>query len=144
LIVAASPAPHRPRSSKSLHTLTDAEFVAEMSRRFDGIPEAVRVNEELLKLLLPAMRGDMQLLETYEYAEEPPLVADIFALGGTDDRAVSATALADWRRHTAGRFSNRMLPGNHFFLFQSGERETSEPPAAVKVIAHQLPRYLQK
>ena len=69
-----------------LHTLDDAEFVDEMSRRFDGIPPAVRANGELLKLLLPAMRADMELLETYEYEEQPPLDVDILALGGTEDR----------------------------------------------------------
>ena len=75
LVAAASPAPHRPRSAQSLHQLPDAEFVAEMSRRFDGIPPAVRENDELLQLLLPAMRADVELLETYEYSDEPPLDA---------------------------------------------------------------------
>ena len=142
LIVAASPAPQRSRAIEPIHQLPDAEFVAEMSRRFDGIPPAVRANEELLQLLLPAMRADMRLLETYEYVEEPPLEVDIFALGGVEDHAVSATALADWRRHTTGRFSSRLLPGGHFFLFPAGDQRTHEPPAAVRVIAVLLERQL--
>jgi surfactin synthase thioesterase subunit len=143
LVVAASAAPHRPRASELLHPLSDAEFVAEMSRRFDGIPTAVRANAELLQLLLPAMRADVELLETYEYVEEPPLETDIFALGGTDDRAISTTALADWRRHTAGKFSNRLLPGGHFFLFQNAEGEGREQPAAVRAIAERLKRFVE-
>jgi surfactin synthase thioesterase subunit len=142
LIAAASPAPHRPRAAEFLHQLPDAEFVAEISRRFDGIPPAVRANEELLQLLLPAMRADIELLETYEYVDEPPLETDIFAMGGSEDRAVSAMALADWRRHTSQRFSNRLLPGGHFFLFPAGDRDIHEPPAAVRMIAGQLERYL--
>jgi surfactin synthase thioesterase subunit len=143
LIVAASPAPHRPRGAEPLHQLPDAEFVAEMNLRFDGIPPAVRENHALLQLLLPAMRGDLELLETYEYVDEPPLETDILAIGGTEDRAVSATALADWRRHTSQRFSIRLLQGGHFFLFQASERSNFEQSAAVKMIAGQLERYLK-
>ena len=143
LIVAASPAPHRARVAGPIHELPDAELVAEMSRRFDGIPPAVRANEELLQLLLPAIRADVQLLETYEYVDEPPLDVDMLALGGTEDRAVSATALAEWRRHTSGRFSSRLLPGGHFFLFPAGERDVHEQPAAVRLIAGQLERHLK-
>lgn len=142
LIVAASPAPHRPRSGQLLHRLPDDEFVTEMSRQFDGIPLVVRSNAELLKLLLPAMRADMELLETYEYAEEPPLETDILAFGGTEDRAVSATALADWRSHTTGQFATRLFPGGHFFLFPPSEQVGSELPAAVRVIAEKLGSYL--
>ena len=142
LIVTACPAPHRARSGDLLHTLSDAEFVDEMSQRFDGIPPAVRANGELLKLLLPAMRADMELLETYEYEEQPPLDTDILALGGTEDRAVSATALGEWRRHTSRRFSNRLLPGGHFFLSPSGDQSSLDQPAAVRVIAERLATYL--
>ncbi len=142
LIAAASPAPHRPKTAEPLHLLPDAEFVAEMARRFDGIPPAVRANAELLQLLLPAMRADMKLLETYEYTDEPPLETDVLAIGGTEDRAVSATGLADWRRHTSLHFSNRLLPGGHFFLFPTGGQEMREQPAAVRLIAELLKRRL--
>ena len=142
LIVAASPAPHRPQQGTPLHKLPDAEFVEEVSRRFDGIPPAVRANAELLQLLLPALRADLQLIETYEYADEPPLEVDILALGGTEDRAVSATALADWRRHTARGFSHRMLPGGHFFLFQATEPESAGQSAVVRMLAERLARII--
>jgi surfactin synthase thioesterase subunit len=142
LIAAASPAPHRPSGSEPMHQLPDDEFVAEMIRRFDGIPPAIRANSELLQLLLPAMRADVALLETYEYTDEPPLDTDVLALGGTEDRAVSATALADWRRHTSQRFSSRLLPGDHFFLFPTSEQENHQQPAAVRLIADLLERRL--
>ena len=47
-----------------------------------------------------------------------PLDVDILAMGGTEDSAVSATQLNDWRRLTSRDFSVRLLPGGHFFLFQ--------------------------
>ena len=77
-------------------------------------------HEELLQLLLPAMRADMELLETYEYVDEPPLETDILAIGGTEDRAVSATALADWRRHTSERLLESPAARRTFLLVPSG------------------------
>ncbi|MGD9636613.1 MAG: thioesterase II family protein [Pirellulales bacterium] len=143
LIVAASPAPQRSRGNAALYQLPDSEFVAEMIRRFNGIPPAVEKNRELLQLLIPTMRADMQLLETYDYVEEPPLSTDILALGGADDRAVSATALADWRQQAAGEFTSRLWPGNHFFLFHSEQAATGALTPAARWIAGRLERYLE-
>jgi surfactin synthase thioesterase subunit len=137
LVAAASRAPHQSRSTQPLHHLSDAEFVAELGRRFDGIPPAVRESDELLRLVLPALRADVQMLETYEYHDEPPLDCEILAIGGTDDPAVLAADLAAWRRHSAGRFSTHLIPGGHFFLFKTGECE------AVRMIAQKLERLLE-
>lgn len=139
LVVAACGAPQAAKSETQMHTLPDAEFVAEVARRFDGIPPAVRENEELLQLLLPALRADIELLETYQYIEQPPLETDIIALGGANDPAVTVTELNDWRRHMVGKFSARMLPGGHFFLFE-GERAGMSP--AARVIVEQLEQRL--
>jgi medium-chain acyl-[acyl-carrier-protein] hydrolase len=144
LIASSSPAPDRERAAESLHKLPDAEFVAEMIRRFDGIPAAVQANQQLLQLLLPAMRADMQLLETYNYEEEPPLSTDIIALGGTEDRVVTATALARWRRQTTQAFTSRLWPGGHFFLFHAAEQAPSQMPPPLRWIASRLERYLEK
>jgi len=141
LIVAASAAPQRRRTAPPMHELPDAELVAEVARRFDGIPPVVRENEELLRWLLPALRADMRLLETYEYFDDLPLATDILAIGGADDRAVSVAEIADWRGHTSGRFSNRMLPGGHFFLFQESA-QAQHPPVVVRLIVEQLDRNL--
>jgi surfactin synthase thioesterase subunit len=137
LVAAASRAPHQPRSSQPMGSLEDSEFVAELGRRFDGIPPAVRENEELLRIVLPALRADVQLLETYVYDDEPPLETEILAIGGADDPAVSVADLAEWRRHSTDRFSMHRIPGRHFFPFQSGETET------VRMIAEKLQRILE-
>lgn len=143
LVATASPAPQLARVSESLHALPDAEFVAEMIRRYDGIPKIVQENRELLQLLLPAMRADMRLLETLEYIDEPPLDTDIIALGGTEDRTTPATALALWRQQTTQSFTSHLWPGGHFFLFQVDEHSPSQMPPPLKWIASRLERYLE-
>ena len=119
LVVAASRPPHGTPSESTLHTLPDDELVAAVDRRYGGIAPAVRDSPELLQLLLPALRADLQMVETYQPADEPPLDVPILALGGTDDPAVSASELGAWRRHTRGDFAMRLFPGRHFFLFEA-------------------------
>lgn len=122
LIVAASRAPHEPVTQPPLHGLSDDAFLNALERRYDGIPAAVRNSPELLRLLLPSLRADVQMVETYDYAEERPLDVDILALGGADDPHVSPTQLEGWRRHTMRTFSAQVVPGGHFFLFPNRVR----------------------
>jgi medium-chain acyl-[acyl-carrier-protein] hydrolase len=121
LIVAAACAPHFPLHESPIHTLSDEELVETVARRYGGIPTAVRNSPELLKLLLPSLRADLRMVETYRFDEEPPLDVEVFALGGSDDPAVSAAQLDGWRRHTARAFSVRFMPGGHFFLFHGND-----------------------
>jgi medium-chain acyl-[acyl-carrier-protein] hydrolase len=122
MFVAASPAPqHEHLRSPPLHRLNDADLIAEM-RRFKGTPEAVLANRELLSLLLPVIRADFELLETYVAANEPPLPIPFSAYGGIDDAEVAPDALADWSSQTSAEFSMRFFPGDHFFLKTAQEQ----------------------
>lgn len=136
LVVAASGAPHAPCSTEPLHPLPDDEFLERLEQRFDGIPLAVRGNPELLALLLPMLRADVRLVETYQCERQPPLDVEILALGGTDDPSVAAGELAGWRTHTTRKFSARLLPGGHFFLFRSNGPAAISP--ALRLVADRL------
>jgi medium-chain acyl-[acyl-carrier-protein] hydrolase len=114
--------------ARPLYHLSDDELVATMQSRYDGIPAAILNNVELLQLLLPVLRADIQMAETYHYVSEPPLDVEFLVLGGTEDSAVSPAQLADWRSHTARNCSVRQFPGGHFFLFRGDDRQ---PPSAV-------------
>lgn len=150
LVVAASQAPNVDGPPSKLHTLPDDRFVDELARQFDGISPEVRGHAELIELLLPALRADIQMVETYQYEAEPPLEMEILAMGGTDDPAARATDLAQWRGHTSSKFSARLFPGGHFFLFRppgtresadSQEQEKQSP--ALRTIARRLARYVE-
>jgi medium-chain acyl-[acyl-carrier-protein] hydrolase len=72
-----------------------------------------------MQLLLPALRADFALRETYVYADEPTLDCPISAFGGLADRWVSRESLEAWRDQTRAGFSLQLLPGDHFFLADS-------------------------
>ncbi len=111
--------------TKRLHLLPDAELLEEI-RRLDGIPLEIMNHREMLDLLLPALRADLTLDETYVYTAEVPLDCPILALGGRDDPEVLFADLAQWNLHTRSRFSLKTFPGGHFFLQSSPELFASE------------------
>jgi medium-chain acyl-[acyl-carrier-protein] hydrolase len=113
--VAGRPAPQLPRTKPPIHGLPDAEFRDEL-RRMNGTPAAVLDHDELMQLILPALRADFTLCETYQYAPEAALACPISAFGGLQDATVSRQDLEAWRDQTTGRFVLRMFPGDHFFL----------------------------
>jgi surfactin synthase thioesterase subunit len=116
LFVGARAAPQLPRTEPVLHQLPDAELVAEVCRRYDGIPQAVRQEPDLMKLLLPVLRADLAVMETYAHTADEPLTCPLSVFGGLDDRTIPRDKLEAWRDQTRGTFTLQLLPGNHFFL----------------------------
>jgi medium-chain acyl-[acyl-carrier-protein] hydrolase len=131
LFVGASHAPQLPWPYSPLHELEEDAFLAGIQNRYGGVPRAILDDPELRALLIPTLRADVQLLETYIYTPEPPLACDIAVFGGTEDHTVPGSALEAWRKQTSRAFSLRILPGTHFFL-------QPERQALISAIAAQL------
>jgi surfactin synthase thioesterase subunit len=116
LIVSSRRPPHVPGPETPLHVLPDPEFVAELERRYGGIPAEVKQHADLLALLLPAIRADVRALETHRPPPRPPLPCPISAFGGSDDRLAPREQLDAWRSETSAAFRVRVFPGGHFYL----------------------------
>jgi medium-chain acyl-[acyl-carrier-protein] hydrolase len=121
LFVSSRRGPRLPEPGEDVHKLPDAEFVDEVQRRYDAVPEEVRSEPELMELLLPALRADFEMLETYEYVAEPPLECPITAISGLEDDRVPLESLQAWRDETVGPFRVRRFPGGHFYFRQADE-----------------------
>jgi medium-chain acyl-[acyl-carrier-protein] hydrolase len=121
LFVSACRAPQRPDPHPPLHGLPLGDFIREVGDRYDAIPAAVAENEELLQLVMPAVKADFEAFETYRYTEDAPLDCPIAALGGTHDHYATQEEIEDWRSQTRGAFRLRLHSGGHFFL-QGAER----------------------
>lgn len=116
LIVSGRRAPQLPDLRPPTYHLPEGEFIAEL-RRLQGTPEAVLQNEELLHLVLPLLRADFALCETYTYKPEAPLACPITALGGLQDSDVSREDTAAWSKQTtSAAFRLRFFAGDHFYL----------------------------
>lgn len=115
LFVSGGRAPHLLNSEPPSYQLSDSEFINRMCI-YNGIPEVVFQDADLIQLLLPKLRADVELLETYIYTKDEPLGCPISAFGGVSDPTVSQYDLSAWREQTSSIFNLCMLPGDHFFL----------------------------
>lgn len=110
--------PTIPDIEPPLHRLADREFVAELDRRFGGMPAAITDEPELLELFLPIIRADVTLLETHDFRLEPALEVPMSAYGGYGDHQTSVERLGAWQALCALPLAVRHFPGGHFYLHQ--------------------------
>jgi medium-chain acyl-[acyl-carrier-protein] hydrolase len=124
LFVSASRAPHAAERGRVLHALSDAELVMEL-RRLNGMAPQLLDEPELLQLVLPAVRADLTVCETYACATARPLPCPITAFGGLDDPRAPREDIEAWLAQTSGPFELHMIPGDHFFLHTAQEQMLS-------------------
>jgi medium-chain acyl-[acyl-carrier-protein] hydrolase len=111
-------APHLPNPHSPIHALPDEAFFAELVR-LKGTPHEVLEHTELMHLMLPMLRADFTLAETYVYREQLPLTCPISVFGGRDDHEVQQSSLYAWMKQTTGSFRARFYEGDHFFLHEA-------------------------
>jgi surfactin synthase thioesterase subunit len=116
LVVSARRPPHLPGQEPAFHALPDPAFVAELQRRYGGIPAEILAQPEILALLLPTVRADITALELHRPARRPPLGCPITAFGGAEDALTPREHLEAWRGETRSAFRLRVFPGGHFYL----------------------------
>jgi medium-chain acyl-[acyl-carrier-protein] hydrolase len=118
LFVSGRSAPQIPNTDPPTYHLPEERFIEEL-RRLSGTPKEVLEHKELLGVLLPLLRADFELIQTYQYTVEPPLDCPISAFGGLQDEEVGRNILESWKEQTTVSFALHMFPGNHFFLHSS-------------------------
>ncbi|MFN0165014.1 MAG: thioesterase II family protein [Bryobacteraceae bacterium] len=118
LFVSAARAPHQPDAEPPIHHLPEPLFLKRL-RHYQGVPGEVWDNPEYMKLVLPTIRADFSICETYRYYAEYPLECPISAFGADQDRKVRRQDVIGWRNETQGGFQVRIFPGDHFFLKNS-------------------------
>jgi medium-chain acyl-[acyl-carrier-protein] hydrolase len=115
LFVSGRPAPQLPLPEQQLHTLPDADLRKALVE-LGGTSAQVLAHDELMSLLMPMIRADLTLCETYVYQPEEPLPCPLTIFGGLLDQRTQQQELEAWREQTRGRFHLQVFPGNHFFL----------------------------
>ena len=115
LFVSGRQAPQLPNLDPISHNLPEEELHRELLR-LNGTPREVLEHPELMELMLPLLRADFSVVETYNYRPGIPLDCSLTVFGGLRDKEVSREQLEAWREQTVGEFALRMLPGDHFFL----------------------------
>ncbi|MFG2813342.1 thioesterase II family protein [Streptomyces sp. NPDC048410] len=120
LFVSGSPGPRNGRTERATG-LADDEFLAGV-QRFAGYRHAAFDDPELVEILLPLLRADVEMHENYRATGTEPLSVPITALRGEQDELVSRAQSEQWAEETRGPFTYRELPGGHMFLADEPER----------------------
>lgn len=114
LYLGAYRAPQLPNPNIKIYHLPSEVFKVVL--RADGIPETILQNEELMQAMLPTLRADFELCDTYKHEEELPLGCPFVIFGGSEDIRINPLDLQGWPVHSSAVCSLTMLPGSHFFL----------------------------
>ncbi|MEU7717518.1 thioesterase II family protein [Streptomyces tibetensis] len=112
--VSARHGPGSAHRARAVAHLDDDGLMAEVSA-LGGTPAQALAHRELRSLVLPAVRADYRLLDTYE-PRVVTLPCPVAAYCGTEDRDVPEPAVGAWQAVTASGFALRAFPGGHFYL----------------------------
>jgi surfactin synthase thioesterase subunit len=115
LFVSGAAPPELPRPRLPVHAAPDTDVLEEL-RFIGGTPPEILDDPELVEMLLPVLRADFSVLETYQYRARPPLSVPMTVFGGDADPVVASTRMQRWQRHTRARSRLIVLSGDHFFL----------------------------
>lgn len=118
LFVAGFRAPHLPGVPIKASTMSDAELLNELDR-LDGTPSDVLGDPELMALLLPVLRADMDMIQRFKFHGGPKLHSPITAFAGAADTYAGPNLMKGWSNHTTGAFRLEIFPGGHFFFKDS-------------------------
>lgn len=130
LFVSGRRAPQIARNDR-VHQQDDAGLIAAV-RKLAGTDARVFDNEDLVRMVLPAIRADYRAAETYRYQPGPALTCPLTALTGDADPKAAVHEVEQWCERTTGAFALKVFPGGHFFL--SGNRS-----AVAAVVSGEIP-----
>lgn len=115
LFVSGCHAPQFRDMTRNFHDLDDDALI-EVLKDYNGTPAEVLAHRELINLLLPTIRADFSLAETYRYRPGPRLPVPMTALAGRKDERSCIEQVTGWERETNAGFTHRWFEGDHFFL----------------------------
>lgn len=116
--------PNIPRDKENIHTLPKREFLNEIVK-LGGTPEEVLSSNELLEIVLPILKNDFKVIETYDYIEKTNKIeCNISVFNGKED-SITLKELLAWSDHSNGMCRVYNFEGNHFFINDNVEKITS-------------------
>ncbi|NEQ33790.1 MAG: thioesterase [Leptolyngbya sp. SIO4C5] len=99
LFASACQAPHLPPAKDKLHLLPEADLLNKLQQSDSGLTTVLE-EPERLKTMLPIMRADLTLLESYTYRSGPPLPCPLSVFGQHQSAQLGHEQLVVWQIHT--------------------------------------------
>lgn len=115
LIVGGREPPHLPRRHPPIGHLTDDELLQAIHARY-GTSLALLRNQELMSVVLPALRSDIRALEGYRHRDHAVIDAPITVLRGLRDATTRAEDCAAWGALSRASTTVHEIDAGHFFV----------------------------
>lgn len=116
LVVSCSSAPHSQTKISATYKGSDAEFV-EYLRKLGGVPDEVLAVDDLMALVLPIVRSDFELLDSYRPTlNVEPLACPVTAIFSPEDVTVQSADTALWKDVAGSSFHHYSVSGGHFYF----------------------------
>ncbi|PZD95998.1 thioesterase [Paenibacillus sambharensis] len=123
LFVSAASSPNSVRSY-SLTSYQDDQFIEEVKKLTGYMHHAFEI-PELRELLVPTLRADFEMDETYIPAPGSRINAPISAMFATEDAFVKQEDVACWKDCTYGGFEIFPVSGEHMYITSSPEQSAA-------------------
>ncbi|OCQ21030.1 hypothetical protein A7985_14700 [Pseudoalteromonas luteoviolacea] len=112
-----SRAAHLPCHDHEYHEMKDEAFIKKLEE-LNGTPKEVLENKELVNMILPTLRADFKIADSYR-AEMKKLPCSATIYSGRLDSSISMENLKAWRELFAEINAVKIFPGDHFFINSS-------------------------
>jgi surfactin synthase thioesterase subunit len=137
LIASGRRAPSR-QLPETVHLRDDAGVLAQLER-LGGTEVGLLGDEELVGMILPAVRADYRALAAYTeacaQAAPSPVACPIVAMVGDSDPVTPVGDALEWAQFTTGGFESEVFPGGHFYLSKDKERVVESIRRVLKTYA---------
>jgi medium-chain acyl-[acyl-carrier-protein] hydrolase len=119
MIVSAKRAAQLPRLGPITYDMPQDQFI-QVLREYEGTPREILDDKELLTFLLPTIRADFCMSDTYQFRPSAALDCDLTLFGSLNDRYVPFNDLLAWTNNVSGTVTHKIFGGGHFFLHSHG------------------------
>ena len=114
IIASGSCAPHLPFDGKITYNLPCDEFKGRL-KDLNGTPKEILQNQDFMNMLIPLLRADFKIAETYQ-SEKIAINCPMTILGGTEDTDISLEKLHAWGELSIFPVNISVITGDHFFI----------------------------
>ncbi len=120
LFVSGALAPNQARKKPNIHHLPEPDFIRKLGQ-LNGTPREILDNKQLMEFILPTLKADFQVCETWPISSPKKMDVPIVAFCGDNDDDISSVDMKRWSCFSNKSFNLYLLSGDHFFIHSKQE-----------------------
>jgi len=122
-IVISATRPQNLQNLNSKHTLSDDGLI-DVLRQNSASPKEVLDSKEMMELILPGVRADYQLIETYKVRKSSALSSQLVIFN--DETDIKKEDILSWQEFFKTEAKYVSFEGGHFFIHSKVDKITQE------------------